>query len=215
MVDAYPINLEKVEEVRLGQHILKIPSRNLIESMPFWLRLVSGLAPTHGEILLKIEAEEIAAEVSGYQTYEEKLKNDVSLRLEVLDEKALKQILDPEMHVYSDIWYGRGLFRNRIIEKHEKSGFYKVYEKGIQNFWSAIKIFPDATKPIPEDPFSFWVAGCVNLGTSMTKTRETTSCRSKFVYQNLLLDFSINEINLHVIDDVKAELLRKILLWKE
>lgn len=215
LTHTYSSNSASAEEVRLGEHVLEIPFENLAESMPFWLRLIPGLAPSRGEILLKIEAEEIAIKIPDYQAYEGKIKNNIFLRIEVLDEEALKQILDPEMHVYSDIWYGRGLFRNRIIEEHEKSGFYKVYKKGIKNFWSAVKILPDTTKPIPEDPFSFWVAGCFRSSTPMTKTGETTSCQSKFVHHDLLLDFSVNEINLRVIDDVKAELLRKILSWKK
>ena len=213
--NAHSLNLEKVEEVRLGEHALKIPTENLVSSRPFWLRLIPGLAPSHGEILLTIDADEIADEVPEYQVYDGKLKNNISLRLEVLDEKSLKQLLNPELYIYSDIWYGRGLYENRVVEKHTSPVFYKVYDKETNIFWAVLRVYPDMTIPLPDDPFSFWVANCVEHEAPMRSTGHIKSCQSKFVYDDLLLDFSLNEVNLHLIDAIKAALVQKILLWRK
>ena len=213
--NAHSLNLEKVEEIRLGEHLLEIPSKSLAESIPFWLRLIPGLAPSYGEILLRVGADELAEEISGYQVYDGKLKNDIYLRLEILDEKSLKQLLDSELHIYSDIWYGRGLYENRVVEEHAGSAFYKVYNKETHIFWAALRVHPDTTIPIPDDPFSFWVAECVERGAPMTSTGHITSCQSQFVHDDLLLDFSINEVNLHVIDAIKVALVKKMLSWKK
>lgn len=212
---AYSSNSEKVEAVRLGQYLLEIPSENLAESIPFWLRFVPGLAPGYDEILLRIDADEIAEEVSGYQVYDGKLKNDILLRLEVLDEKGLEQLLNPISNIYSDIWYGRGPYDNRVVEDHASSPFYKVYDKEPYIYWSALRVYPDATMPMPDDPFSFWVAGCIeHEKTPMTSTGYA-SCQSQFVHDNLLLDFNFNEVNLHLIDVIKATLLKKVLSWRK
>ena len=213
-VNAYPSDIEEMK-LKLGKHSLSIPENNIIDSnVPFWLSLVPGLSPSTGEILLLIEAEDIASRVEGYQAYDGKLKTDVHLRIEVLDEAALKQILDPQMQVYSDVWFARGLFNDRMVERHEASGFYKVYKKGIKNFWTVVKIFPDIAQPMPDDPFSFWVASCTEGESPMTQTGHVTTCGTKLIFDDLLLDFSVSGINLHVIDDVKTMLTRQLLLWK-
>lgn len=212
---AYASNLGKGEEVRLGKHILEIPSENLFESIPFWLRLVPGLAPSYGEILLKIDADDIAAEILGYQTYVGKLKSDILLRLEVLDEEGIEQLHNPVSNIYHDIWYGRGPYKNRVVEDHDDSPFYKVYDQKPYIYWSALRVYPDATMSMPDDPFSFWVASCVEHNAPITPTGYSTSCRSQFVHDDFLLDFSINEVNLHLIDAIKAALVKKILSWRK
>lgn len=211
---AYSVNSAQAEEVRLGKHVLKIPADNLVSSIPFWLRLIPGLAPSHDEILLKMGAREIAEEVPGYQVYEGKLKNDVRLRLEVLDEKNIEQLRNPVSNIYHDIWYGRGPYDNRVVEDHDGSPFYKVYDKKPYIYWSALRVYPDATVPMPDDPFSFWVASCVEHNAPITSTGYSTSCQSQLVHDDLLLDFRINEVNLHLIDAIKSLLVKKILLWK-
>ena len=212
---AHALNLGEGEEVKLGKHVLEIPSENLFESIPFWLRLVPGLAPSYGEILLKINADEIAEEVSGYQVYDGKLKNDILLRLEVLDEKDLKQLHNPVSNIYYDIWYARGPYKNRVIEDHDGSPFYKVYDKKPYIYWSALRVYPDATMPMPDDPFSFWLASCIERETPITSTGHITSCDSRVVHDGLLFDFSINGLNLHLIDAIRASLVKKILSWKK
>ncbi len=212
-VGTYAFDVEEMK-LTLGEHQLSIPKSNIIDpNVPFWLRLIPGLAPSTGEILLLIDAEDIANQVEGYQAYDGELKNNIHLRISVLDVNALNQILDPQMHVYSDAWYGRGLLEGRTIELHEKSRFYKLY-RGDDTFWTAVKISPDASQPIPDDPFAFWVASCHKGEAPLTKSGFITSCLTKMVYDNLLLDFSLNGINLGVVDGVKTMLSRQLLLWK-
>lgn len=214
-VHVYSINSVQAEEVRLGEHVLKIPAENLVSSIPFWLHLIPGLAPSRNEILLKIGAGEIAEEVPGYQVYEGELKNDISLHLKVLDEKGVEQIRNPVSNIYSNIWYGRGSYDNRVVEDHDGSPFYKVYDKKPYIYWSALRVYPDATMPMPDDPFSFWVASCVELNSPITPTGYSTSCQSQFVHDDVLINFRVNEVNLHLIDTVKAALVKKLLLWKQ
>ncbi|MCY4214770.1 MAG: hypothetical protein OXF68_14250 [Gammaproteobacteria bacterium] len=120
------------KEVRmtLGKHELCIPAQNLrSHELPPWLKSATGLPPGN-EILLFVGAEEVAHNVKGYVPYYGNIPDDLLFSVKSVDEERRKALLDPEMRVYSDSWYGRGFFDNRVVEPHA-SGFYKVRQTGI------------------------------------------------------------------------------------
>ena len=177
--DVFTIETETMR-VKLGEHGFNIPKKNILDpGFPFWLQFVPGLAPSAEGMLLTIDAEEMAARVEGYQVYDGKYKAFTSLIIEVPDDAELKTYLDPEFHIYSDAWYGRGFQANQVIERHDVSGFYKAY-RGDDTFWTALRMIPDSTQPIPTDPFSFWVASCVAGNSPLTQTGRITNCKSRF-----------------------------------
>ena len=107
--DAFDMDTVKI---KVGKHHLTVPERYMIEpQIPIWLRWVPGLAPSEGGIILDIKAEDIAAEVPGYQIYDGRYKADCILLIQVKGEKELKTYLDPHWHYYSDMWYGRGFLQ--------------------------------------------------------------------------------------------------------
>ena len=113
--------------IQLGEHLFNIPKQNIREEIPFWLKFVPGLAPTKGGLLFTISAEEMAKRVAGYQEYDGTLELNTSGVVEVLSEDELQAYLDPGTHIYSDVWYSRGLYEGLIVEWREEFRFYKAY----------------------------------------------------------------------------------------
>ena len=203
-------------KVKLDNQHFSIPKKNVLSpEEPFWIRFIPGLRNPVAEISLIIDAEEVALNVEGYQVFDGEYKSNIILRVEILGDRELTQTLDPNMHVYSDPWYGRGRFEKRIIEKDPESGFYKISnEAGYGVFWTALKIYPEKHKPIPENPFDFWIASCSEGNAPTTVSGKITNCSVMFVHKNILLDFKIKGFNLKRVDDIKGFLLKKLQEWE-
>ena len=203
------------KEVRvvLGKHELCIPVENLrSHELPAWLKSATGLPPSKA-ILLIVGAEEVARHVEGYVPYYGDIPDNLLFSVESVDEKSRRWLLNPEMRVYSDAWYGRGLLDNRVVEPHA-SGFYKVRQAGIYSFWDALTIYPDSTQPAPTDPHSWFLAGCWGVTTASTEPGTQVNCLSKFVHEDLLFHVYLNEESLAVVEDVRAFVLQRVLSWK-
>ena len=200
-------SIEKEVQVILGKHALCVPQQSILNlSWPSYLKEVEDKLPRSTSVGLLITAKEAAGLIDGFQAYDGSHSRDLRFLVELLDEADLAAYLDPEMHVYSDSWYGRGLMANRVVEPHE-SGLYKVQAEGINVFWNAVKIHPDASKPPPRDPFSWYMASCSETTSPLTATGNLTSCTTMFVYDDLRFSVSFNGKNLAVVEDIRALLI--------
>ena len=217
MLHAVVLHAGGVETVRvtLGEHRFDIPKKNILDEMPFWLKFIPGLAQSRGGRLFAIPAEELAGRVTGYQIHDGKLKMGITGSVEVLDEADLRTYLDPNTHIYSDIWYGRGLYENLIVEWHEEFGFYKAYREGDDVFWKVLRIPPQSREKMPDNPFDFYVASCVNGTSPITQSGGICSCDTRVIYDNLYFKFSVYEINLHLIDEIRSAVLDIFKEWEE
>ena len=200
-------SIENEVQVILGKHTLCVPQQSILNlSWPRYLREVEDKLPRSTLVGLLISAEEAAGLIDGFQANDGSLSDDLRFLVELLSGADLAAYLDPEMHVYSDSWYGRGLMANRIVEPHE-SGLYKVQAEGIKVFWNAVKFYPDATKPPPRDPFSWYLASCSETTSPLTATGKLTSCSTMFVYDGMQFSVSFNGKNLGVVEDIRALLV--------
>ena len=194
-------------QVVLGKHVLCVPQQSILNlSWPRDLRKIEDKLPRSVTVGLLISPEEAASRIDGFLAYDGTLRNDLGYLVELLNEADLAAYLDPEMHVYSDSWYGRGLMANRVVEPHQ-SGLYKVQAEGIDLSWIALKVYPDASKPPPIDPFSWFMAACHETTSPLTVNKKLTSCTTMFVYDDLRFSVSFNGKNLAVVEDIRALLV--------
>lgn len=195
---------------------LYIPNEYFLEAeRPFWLRYIKNLRPA-SDVLFIIDAEELANNIESYQAYDDRYKADIYVIFEFLNKNELDDFLDPNTITYSDPWYGRGLYQNRIIEKDPESGFYKVSSQaGHGVFWLATKISPSAQKEMPKNPFDFLVASCVDGKAPLTQSGKITTCDLRFAHQNVLIDASIDGFNLIRAEAIKSFLVKKLIEWKK
>ena len=208
---------QETMRIRLGDDVFGFPQQNLRDSnVPFWLRLVPGLAPSRRGVLLTVPAEQITEEVRGYRISDGDYRTNINVHLEILDESELRTYRDPQWHLYSDAWYGRGPHANQIIELDENSGFYKVHGDGNDVFWTATRIVPQPMEHIPRDPFDFWVAECrTQRSTPIMESEWMTTCASRVLVDDMSLYFRIRGFNLHLFDEIKRALLEMLEEWRE
>lgn len=213
-VTSHAVGAETMQ-VQLGEHRFNIPKKNIREAVPFWLQFIPGLVPERESLMFTLEAEQVAGRVAGYQVYDGELKADLMGLVEVLDESELQTYLDPNTHIYSDIWYNRGLYEDLITEWREELGFYKAYQEGDDVFWKVLRIPPRSREDMPDNPFDFWVASCVKTTSPLTNTGHITGCRTRVFYDNLYFQFRVYLLNLHLIDEIRAAVLDIFKEWEE
>ena len=197
--------------VLMGRHEFLIPKGYIINSpLPLWLKSVADLPSGPPWVSLLIPAEEVAARIDGFQEFNGQLADDLFVGVELLDEDGLRTYSDPEMYVFSDPWYGRGIHKGAKVGLHP-SGLYQV---GIGwSVWKVMKIRPDPSLPPPDDPYSWFIGSCRESSTRLTRTDPAYSCTTMFLHEDLRINVSLDEINLPVVEEVRAFVVERLESW--
>ena len=203
---ATSVSMQKCVKVVLGKYELCVPKQAIHKPpFPWYLKGIEGKLPRSVSVSLIIGAQEAASHIEGFQTCDGRRSDTLYYMVELLGESEIAKLLDPEMHVYSDTWYGRGLMANRVVEAHE-TGLFKVRYDDSSISWIALKIYPESSRPPPERPFAWYMASCYETTSRLTATGDLTDCITKFVYDDLLFSVSFNGKNLGVVEDIRAML---------
>ena len=195
----------------MGRHEFLIPKGYILNSaLAQWFESVLDLPPSPPGVSLVIPAEEVAERVAGFQQFNGRLADNLFVGVELLDEDGLRTYSDPEMHVFSDPWYGRGIYEGAEVGLHP-SGLYQV---GIGwSVWRVLKIPPDPSVRPPDDPYSWHIASCHESDSPLADARPRYSCSSRFLHEDLLIDVSLDEINLPVVEEVRAFVVERLESW--
>ena len=206
--------LREERRVVIGEHVLCIPKENILSSRPpIWAWGMSGVPPSPPGVSVRIEAETVAREVAGFQPYNGELADNLIVSIELLSEDERQSYSDPNMHVFSDPWYGRGLYVGRVSEPLE-SGYFKIHKPTIESSWRVFKVAPDATKPPPENPYSWYLGGCFNGPSRLTGTGYAISCHSQFFHDDLRFSLHFHGPNVPVVEDIRSFLVLQFEAWK-
>lgn len=206
-------NSEKVIQFNLGNHVFHIPEKNSLEKgVPGWLRWLPGLDHSSREVLIIFSAHEVSASVDGYQTEDGEYTEDIRGLLAVMNDVERRRYKDPSQ--YNDLWNASGSYQERIVEEY-RDGFYKVFRKVEYPYsWALLKRNPEAADHIPDDVSDFWVAHCLDGGSSVTKSGTHTTCKTRLVRDDLLIEFNVSEQNIGLVEEIGDFLVSEITSWQ-
>jgi hypothetical protein len=105
---------------------------------------------------------------------------------------------------YRDLWEASGSYQNRVVEE-SRGGLYKVFRKVEYPYsWALLKRNPEERGQIPNDVSDFWVAHCLDGGSSVTEGGTHTTCKSRIIKDDLLIEFNVSEQNIGLIEQLGA-----------
>ena len=196
---------EDVVRVKLRDYVFHIPERNSMRgSAPFWLKWIEGLDDSSNVIRFTVPLEEVTQAIPAFRS-----NRDFTAILAVLSDEELARYHDPHWR-YSEMWYGRGEYEGRRVEALGETGWYRVYHPVETKSWEVLRQRPDANTPLPDDPLSFYVAGC-----SLMVGGKTTGCLTYALFDRIVVDFWTKEDNLLVVDELRDFMIAKVLEWKQ
>ena len=201
--------------IRMNGHEFRIPKRNVVSDIPFWIRLTPGYYDAPDELLIKLYAEDIKKNIPAYIEKKDAYQASIIVTLKALSLERANSFRDPNYPLYRDAWMGEGKYSERKIELMENSGFYKVHNPKYDIWWSVLKIYPDSNKPVPENVDDFWVAYCRIGGSTLTQNQKLTLCSTNGFYKdNIFYNFGILEENLPLYLDLKSYLNEVLNSWE-
>ncbi|MGD8177449.1 hypothetical protein [Marinimicrobium sp. ARAG 43.8] len=206
-----------VVRIKLRQHTFLIPKHIAMEResvMPDWLLNMSGLDDGSSTTLFKFDDQEIKANVTGYQVdSDNQFKDDVEGLIIALTSEEVGRYKDPSYAQLSDLWQRTGSYKNRKVEAAEMPGWYKVYRAvEYPNSWALLSRFPNSDKPIPDQPQDFWIASCLMQG---PEGKRNGRCRTYELIDDIAVEFSISDYNLHLLDEIREFIRSQVREWKQ
>ena len=203
--------------IRLGDQYLEIPSRYLINASEasWWERLlhtIPGLDDNEREVLVQIDARDVAMAVPKYKLHNGVYKEDIRARLVLISSVEKSRYLDSSQ--FSEIWSAKGGYKNRIVEKGTRAEMYRVYRRVEYPFsWEVFTISPD-TKKIPKDIFSFWLGHCLRAQSSLTQSGSIVNCDSYAIDSEFALNFRVSGKNIHLVPEIRSYLVKLMKDWR-
>ena len=210
--------LSDVVQIKLREHTFLIPKHNAMEResvMPAWLLNMSGLDDGSSTTLFKFDDQEIRENVAGYRAASDnQFKDDIEGLIIALTPQELNDYKSPEMYAQlSDLWKGEGSYKDRKVEAAQIPGWYKVYRAvGYPNGWMLVNQLPDSEKPVPNLVTDFWVADCLMQG---PEGKRNGRCRTYELIDDIVVEFSVSDYNLPVLDKVRRFIRGQVLEWKQ
>lgn len=211
-------SLSDVVHVRLRQHIFLIPKHVAMTQQNSLLSLLFNMSFLDNDshtILFRFNDQEIKSNVAGYKVADDnQFKDEVRGLLMALTSNELNNYKNPEIYAeLADLWRGTGSYKNRKIEAADVLGWYKIYRtEEYPNSWTLVSQFPDPEKPVPEQVSDFWIANCLMLG---PEEKRSGSCRTHELMGDIVVEFTVSEYNLPVLDKVKSFITKQVLEWKQ
>lgn len=198
--------------VVMGTHEYLIPKGYILNNaLEQWFESVADLPSSPPGVSLVIPAEEVAGRIDGFHEFNGQLADNLFVGVELLDEDSLWTYSDPEMHIFSDAWYGRGMYKDAEVGLHP-SGLYQV-GVGWRSLWTVLKIRPDPSVPPPDDPYSWYIGNCGESSARLTRTDPAYSCTTMFLHEDLRINVSLDGINLPVVEEVRAFVVERLESW--
>ena len=210
--------LSDVVQIKLRQHTFLIPKSIAMDRasvMPDWLINMSGLDDGSSTTLFRFDDQLIKANVKGYQVASDnQFKDDIEGLIIALNSEEISRYKDPSYPPLGDLWRSTGSYKNRKVEaSSEITGWYKVYRAvEYPNSWALLSRFPDTDKKIPDQPHDFWVANCLMQG---PEGKRNGRCRTHELIDDIVVEFSISDYNLHLLDEIRAFIKSQVQEWKQ
>lgn len=217
-IQATTYALSDVVQIKLRQHTFLIPKSIAMDRtsvMPDWLINMSGLDDGSSSTLLRFDGQEVKASVPNYQVDDDnQFADDIGVLMTALTPEEQNAYIDPNDHtMLRDLWQATGSYKSRKVESAARPGWFKVYRTvGYPNSWVLLNRFPDSDQPVPDKTEDFWVANCLLLG---PKDKRVGSCRTHALIGDIVVEFSISDYNLHLLDEIKVFITNCVKEWKQ
>lgn len=210
--------LSDAVQIKLWQHTFLIPKSIAMDRagvMPDWLINMSALDDGSSATLFRFDDQLIKANVEGYKVdSDNQFKDDIEGLIIALTSQELSNYKNPQTYAQlANLWLGTGSYRDRKVEAAEISGWYKVYRAvEYPNSWMLLNQFPDSEKPVPNLVTDFWISSCLMLG---PQGKRNGSCRTYELIDDIVVEFSISDYNLHLLDEIRAFIKSQVQEWKQ
>jgi len=203
---------EAVEELRLGRYVFHVPEDNAVtKEIPVWLKLIPGMDDGSRSALIRFKGNEIKKSILSYSVENNQFHDDIEALLMVLTPEEKQRYHSPQYSQLESLWYSNGSYKKRRVELNKDYGWYRVYrEIEYPKSWAYLNQYPDANITVPKEPLDFWVAHCLLLGPVGAKS---ISCKSFVMIDDIVIEFSISDYNLPVIEEIRGFLKSTIVGW--
>ena len=210
----YMANDNRTQEYILGNSKLCVPVNRLLEPGIFsWLYIGSTLkSEDRKTISVEFSAEELSDEIDGYVASEKKIINNIGVLITYLSENEIIRTM--RNSTFSQLWLGKGPYKNRVYEYDEGFGLYKVYGVEKSNSWSFFSREPSPEIEVPENVFDYLVASCYYSHRKFDDGYRLMPCMSDFVMDNLRVRVNYSGVNTQYLGDIKEFIRKKINYWK-
>jgi len=200
--------------LKIGNHEFHVPEQYSREAtIPLWLEFLPGLDDDGSDALLMIPAEEVSQDIEGYAARDNTIREDISIRISDLGDHGAAKYRHTAG--FRDLWYAKGEYAERVVEPVKGEPWFRVYREPTMRYtWELLKQYPDPSKPIPPDLFDYWIGTCLESHSPLLSPGNLASCDTSAIVGDLLIEFSVSQQNLHLIDRVKAYVVRRILAWR-
>ena len=199
--------------ITLGRHEYCVPKEYILNSpLPGWLKSVAKLPPSSPGITLLFPADEVAARIKGFRKFNGQIVDNLMVGVELLDADGMRAYSDPEMHVFSDAWYGRNRYEDEVLAPH-RSGLYQLRGVMWPVIWKVLKIRPDPSVRSPDDPYSWHMGSCYEVNSPLAEAHPQYNCSTKYLHENLQITAYFDEINLAVVEEIRAFVVERLQSW--
>ena len=186
---------------------LAVPAGITIESVPLWLRMTPGLDQGAADLLVRIPAEQVAANVPGYVVRDGEVRQDQLLVVKALDvDEERRYRLHPLMH---DLIARTGRYSGATVKAYPKMGIWGLGTGPVFDLFQA----DPATFRDPEDAQTAWMGMCQEMSMVQTASGTDWLCSDYALTGRLLISFHYGRKNLPRHDALRHYLSREIASW--
>jgi hypothetical protein len=200
--------------LKLGDNLLEVPQKYLKGSsaVPPSLQWLPGLDDNSRELLLTIDADEVAESIPGFKSTDGNYRDDVRLRLSALTREEKNRYLDASR--FSEAWSRKGSYRDAVVEQDMANHLTKIYRKvEYPNSWESFKT--PMTGVSDGGVYSMWVGHCIRSRSPLTSSGTLALCKSYVVVDDMAVNFTVSEQNLSRVDALRAYLSKLVSGWKK
>ncbi|MGI9251928.1 MAG: hypothetical protein ACR2PR_12195 [Pseudohongiellaceae bacterium] len=202
---------DDVVEIKLRQYIFVIPRHISKEGRTalFWLRNIRGADDSSSTTRFELNHQLVKTAVEGYQIDEDRpYLDDINGSIYIAPPDELQYYYNPGSQ-FRELWQAKGRYANRTVEPFEGvSGWYKVYDSYMRSLWQLLSRFPDSTEPVPSQIQEFWVGDCARIA-------QSESCSMTELIDDIVIKFSVEDYNLHLLDELRSFVRAQVLEWKQ
>lgn len=199
--------------LKLGNNSLEIPQRYLKDSstIPPALQWLPSLDDNSKELLLTIDADEMAGNIPGFKPADGDYRDDVRIRLSALTPVERSRYLDTSR--FSEAWSKTGSYHDAIVEQDAVNHLTRIYRKvEYPNSWESFKIPP--TEKIVGDIYSIWTGHCIQSRSPLTPSGVLALCKSYVIVDDMAVNFTVSEQNISKVDALRSYLSGLVSSWE-
>jgi len=205
-------------KVQLRKNTFRIPKHIAMDGlkiMPDWLLNMSGLDDGSSTTIFRFDDKIVKTNLPSYIVSEEnQFKDDIEGLIIALTDVEVANYKNPATYAQlGDLWNATGSYKKRVIEPDSIDGWYRVYRKVEHpNSWMLLSRNPDVDKSMPDQVKDFWIASCLMQGPT---GKRNGRCRTYELIEDVVVEFSVSDYNLPLLDEIRTFIRSQVIEWKQ